>query len=101
MVAVQVRHQHSVDRRGIDPEPLHGDERGCPAIDEEGRSLGAHVDAGVEPAPLPKVSPLPKNRMSMPPITVHSNRPVVGRSAASDRATTIRHRRCLGASWTS
>jgi hypothetical protein len=28
--------------------------------------------------PLPKVSPLPKNRTSMPPITVHSNRPVFG-----------------------
>src|SRR5215211_307979 len=28
--------------------------------------------------PLPKVSPLPKNRTSMPLITVHSNRPVLG-----------------------
>jgi len=28
--------------------------------------------------PLPKVSPLPKNRTSMLTITVHSNRPVVG-----------------------
>ena len=45
---------HGVDRRGIDAEPLHGDERGRPAIDEEGRFLGSHVDAGVEPAPAPE-----------------------------------------------
>src|SRR5215217_3919551 len=43
-----------VDRRGINPEPLHGDERGCPTIEEEARFLGAHVDAGVELAPAPE-----------------------------------------------
>src|SRR5215207_185901 len=54
VVAVQVRHHYGVDRRGIDSEPLHGDERGRPAIDKEGRFLGAHVDAGVELAPAPE-----------------------------------------------
>ena len=54
VVAVQVRDQHDVDRRGVDPESLHGDERGRTTIDEERRVLGAHVDAGMESPPAPE-----------------------------------------------
>ena len=52
VIAVEVRQQDNIDVRGLDLEPLHRDERGGAAVDEQAlsvRLIGAHVDAGLEP----------------------------------------------------
>ena len=52
VIAVEMREQDNVDVGGLDLEPLHRDERGGAAVDEQAlsvRLVGAHVDAGLKP----------------------------------------------------
>src|SRR5215210_6938218 len=73
VIAVEVRQQDNIDVGGLDLEPLHRDERGGAAVDEQAlsvRLIGAPVDAGLEPPPLPKASPLPRNRTLTLPMPI-------------------------------
>jgi hypothetical protein len=54
VVAVQMGEKDRANLCRIDPEPLHGDERGCPAVQQEGSRSGPHQGAGLEPAAAPE-----------------------------------------------
>jgi hypothetical protein len=41
--------QDEIDRGAVDVEPLHADQRGCAAIDQEPGVFGCHMETRVEP----------------------------------------------------
>src|SRR4029077_8404996 len=48
MVAMQVADTHHVDFVGLEPEPMHPDQRRDPAIDKEGGVAGTDMERGLQ-----------------------------------------------------